>query len=71
LFTASLLLLGVDKPVMLPPVIDTDAEFCVAIEPNPKFVLDVEADATSDKLDAFTNFASNCVCASLVNPPIY
>ena len=38
-------------------------EACVEIVPSPKLVLEVEADATSDKFEAFTNFAVNWSCA--------
>lgn len=37
-------------PLAEPPVIDTLLEFWVAIEPRPRFVLEVEALATSERL---------------------
>ena len=46
-------------PVIEPPVILTELDALVAIVPNPRFYLEVEAEATSDKLEAFTNFAVN------------
>ena len=51
--------LGVPIPVIEPPDILIELEACVAIVPNPKFDLDVVADATSDKFEALTNFAVN------------
>ena len=42
--------------------------FCVAIVPNPKLVLAVDVDDTSDKLFEAVNFVPICVWIALVTP---
>ena len=55
--------LGVDIPVIDPPVIETLLEAWVDIEPRPRFDLAVEADAKSDKSLEAVNLPLNWVWA--------
>jgi len=59
------------RPVIDPPDIETLLAAWVAIVPNPKFVLEVPAFATSDKLLALTSLASNWVWAFELKVFIY
>ena len=54
---ASLPAEGLHNPVIDPPVIETLLDACVDIVPRPRFVLEVEAEATSLKSLAATNLA--------------